>query len=48
MAVLLSDGRKDLKAALHHIFDAFNEDIDYTRGIFIKPNIVFPVKARKS
>lgn len=44
MAVLLSDGRKDLKAALHHIFDAFNEDIDYTRGIFIKPNIVFPVK----
>jgi uncharacterized protein (DUF362 family) len=44
MAVLLSEGRKDLKAALHHILDTFLPNLDCTRGIFIKPNIVFAVK----
>jgi uncharacterized protein (DUF362 family) len=44
MAVLLSDGREKLKDAFHHILHTFLTDIDYTRGIFIKPNIVFPVR----
>jgi uncharacterized protein (DUF362 family) len=44
MAVLLSDERKDLKDAFHHILDTFITDIDCTRGIFIKPNIVFAVR----
>ena len=44
MAVLLSDGRRNLKDEFHHIFDTFLTDIDYTRGIFIKPNIVFAVR----
>ena len=44
MAVLLSDGRKNLKGAIHHILDTFITDMDCSRGIFIKPNIVFPVK----
>jgi uncharacterized protein (DUF362 family) len=46
MAVLLSDGRKNLKDAFHRILDNFKADIDYSRGIFIKPNIVFAVKPR--
>ena len=44
MTVLLSNGRKDLKGAFHHILDTFLTDTDYTRGIFLKPNIVFAVK----
>ncbi len=44
MTVLLSDGRKNLKETLHHILDTFISDADLVRGIFIKPNIVFPVR----
>ena len=44
MAVLLSDGRKNLGDACRHILDTFVSDIDSTRGIFLKPNIVFPVR----
>ncbi len=46
MAVLLSSGRKDLKKAFAKILDTFLIEEDYARGIFIKPNIVFPVRAR--
>ena len=48
MAVLLSNGRKNLKDTFHHILDTFLPDINYTRGIFIKPNIVFAVKSGSS
>jgi uncharacterized protein (DUF362 family) len=44
MSVLLSAGRKKIKDAFHHILDSFKTDIDCNRGIFIKPNIVFPVR----
>ena len=44
MTVLLRDGRKNLKTAIHNILDTFKTDLEYSRGIFIKPNIVFPVK----
>ncbi len=44
MAVLLSDGRKKLKENLHFILNRFVTDEDCARGVFIKPNIVFPVK----
>lgn len=44
MAVLLSDGQKNLKDAFHRILETFIPNIDCARGIFIKPNIVFPVK----
>jgi uncharacterized protein (DUF362 family) len=44
MTVLLSNGHKRVKETLHHILDTFSGDIDVNRGIFIKPNIVFPVK----
>lgn len=46
MTVLLKEGRKDLKVALHTILDAFLTEDDYLRGIFIKPNIVFPVSSK--
>ncbi len=45
MTVLLSNGRKNLKEAFHHILDIFKDNIDPTRGLFIKPNIVFPVRS---
>jgi len=44
MAVWLSDGQKILKDAYHQILDIFITDEDCTRGVFIKPNIVFAVK----
>jgi len=44
MTVLLSDGQKKLSHTIHHILDTFLADIDCTPGIFIKPNIVFPVR----
>jgi uncharacterized protein (DUF362 family) len=44
MAVLLTDGRENLKDAFHHILDTFITDTDCARGIFIKPNIVFAVR----
>jgi uncharacterized protein (DUF362 family) len=44
MTVLLIDGRKNLKLALHRILDHFLKDADCARGIFLKPNIVFPVR----
>jgi uncharacterized protein (DUF362 family) len=44
VTVLLSDGRKELIESLHHTLDTFITDVDCARGIFIKPNIVFPVK----
>jgi len=42
----VSDGQKNLKDTLNRILDTFLTDVDYNRGIFIKPNIVFPVKPR--
>src|SRR5512140_3021092 len=44
MAVLLSDGRKALNDVIHLILDVFITDEDCARGIFLKPNIVFPVR----
>jgi uncharacterized protein (DUF362 family) len=46
MTVLINNGRRNLKTAFHEIIDTFEADIDYQRGIFIKPNIVFPVRPR--
>jgi uncharacterized protein (DUF362 family) len=44
MAVILSDGHKTLQDSIQYILNTFLTDLDCTRGIFIKPNIVFPVK----
>ena len=46
MTVLVSNGRNNLSQECHQILEAFATSIDDKRGIFIKPNIVFPLKAR--
>lgn len=43
MAVLCVNGKKDLKAAIRRILDTFITPADLSRGVFLKPNIVFPV-----
>jgi uncharacterized protein (DUF362 family) len=45
VTVFLLDGQKVLKDSLHAILEMFLTDADYARGIFIKPNIVFAVRA---
>lgn len=45
MSVLLSAKGNKIQQALHYILDTFSTDIDYSRGIFLKPNIVFAVKS---
>ncbi len=44
MSVFLSGRGNNIKQSLHNILDTFLTDIDYSRGIFLKPNIVFAVK----
>lgn len=44
MTVLLKDGRQNLDEALHQILEMYAADIDWTRGVFLKPNIVFAAK----
>jgi uncharacterized protein (DUF362 family) len=44
MTVLLRDGHQKLKETLQTILEVFLTDADCSRGIFIKPNIVFPVR----
>ncbi|MGE5072406.1 MAG: DUF362 domain-containing protein [Anaerolineae bacterium] len=44
MTVLISDSRRALGDSLASILDTFLTDADLARGLFIKPNIVFPVK----
>lgn len=46
MTVLLSAENRDLRKTINHIFDTFSSEIDCSRGIILKPNIVFPVKPR--
>ncbi len=46
MTVLVTKGFKKLNFACDQILDMFASSIDDKRRIFIKPNIVFPVKAR--
>jgi uncharacterized protein (DUF362 family) len=44
MTTLINSGKNQLIKSIHEILDTFFESIDWKRGIFIKPNIVFPVK----
>ena len=46
MTVLISNERVTLQRKINHILDIFSSQIDNTHGIFLKPNIVFPVKDR--
>jgi uncharacterized protein (DUF362 family) len=46
MPVLVVDGRNDIKGALGRILDAYSTRLDSSRGIVLKPNVVFPVHER--
>jgi uncharacterized protein (DUF362 family) len=44
MTVYLTNARDHIKDSLHIILDAFLTEQDFMQGIFLKPNIVFPVR----
>lgn len=44
MAVYISKHKKGTKHAIRMIVNAFAKEIDFSKGVFLKPNIVFPVK----
>ncbi len=44
MSVLIVGRRQQLKDAIHTILDRYEPDLDWSRGVFLKPNIVFPAK----
>lgn len=44
MAVYISKKRKGIKYAIKSIVNFFEKDLDFSKGILLKPNIVFPVK----
>lgn len=44
MTVYISNLKKGTKHAIRRIVDTFIKDLDLSRGVFLKPNIVFPVK----
>ncbi len=44
MTVRFSDPQEPLASTLQAVLDAFLVEADYARGIFLKPNIVFPVR----
>ncbi len=46
MTVIVSDGQNKLRDTIQNILDTFLTDSDYSRDVFIKPNIVFAVKPR--
>lgn len=44
MAVYIAKDNTDIKQAIRLIINHFKEKIDFSKSIFLKPNIVFPVK----
>jgi uncharacterized protein (DUF362 family) len=46
MAVLITGQQNEIKQSVRAIFNYFKGDIDFSKGVFLKPNIVFPVNAR--
>lgn len=43
MSVLVS-GRQQLEDAFREVLDKYGSDLDWTRGVFLKPNVVFAAK----
>jgi uncharacterized protein (DUF362 family) len=46
VTVLISEKGGTLKESVRKIFECFDKNIDYKRGFFLKPNIVFPVNEK--
>jgi uncharacterized protein (DUF362 family) len=46
MTVFVAREKKNTKEAISRIVDAFADKLDLSKGVFIKPNVVFPVKEK--
>lgn len=46
MTVFISKENNNPKQAIKRIIDHFKDKLDLSRGVFLKPNIVFPVKEK--
>ena len=44
--VLITKEEKDIKKSLRKIIETFEEKLDFSKGFFLKPNIVFPVSEK--
>jgi len=44
--VLITKEEKDIKKSLRKIIDTYKDNLDFSKGFFLKPNIVFPVSER--
>jgi uncharacterized protein (DUF362 family) len=45
VSVLISDRRLQLSEAFREILDKYGSNLDWTRGVFLKPNVVFAAKS---
>ncbi len=46
MSVFIAKENKHIKQAIRRIITHFKDNLDFSKGIFLKPNIVFPVKEK--
>ena len=47
MTVHLSTGKSDINTKMKEILKAFENRLELSKGVFLKPNIVFPVREKK-
>jgi uncharacterized protein (DUF362 family) len=43
MSVVIERENKNIKVSIRNLFDQFERKMDFSKGFFLKPNIVFPV-----
>ena len=46
MTVFVAREKRDTKKAISRIVDAFVDKLDLSKGVFLKPNVVFPVREK--
>lgn len=47
MAVVIAAHKQNIEQSVREILDHFKDGIDFSKGVFLKPNIVFPVNDRR-
>lgn len=46
MPVFIAKEQNNTKKAVRRIIEAFQDKLDLSKGVFLKPNIVFPVREK--
>ena len=46
MSVFVARPKRDIKESVRAIFHNYREDLDFSKGILLKPNIVFPMRPK--